>query len=265
MIMIPRLRLLALLAALFAAALAGCSAQQKKPPVSPAGGQTKADPKAILTPGDDLDEYTAVTIADPLEPLNRATFWVNHQLYRFLLRPVSKGYETVVPQPLRRGILNVFQNVEFPVRFVNDSLQGRFDRAGKETGRFVVNSVVGVGGFGRPADHIPALADVPPASTGQTFAKWGIGHGAYIVLPLLGPSSLRDTVGLAGDYVMNPVTWVGIFYGHWAWTIPVSVTDTVSIMPDKFGQYDAASQNSLDRYLALRSSYAQARAEAAKK
>ncbi len=263
--MMTRPHLLPLILVVFATALAGCTAQQKKPVAPAVGGQTKADAKAVVSKDDDLEEYTLVSIADPLEPLNRATFWVNHQLYRFLLRPISKTYETLMPELVRTGIKNVFNNVEFPVRFINDGLQGKFDRAGKETGRFVVNSVLGVGGIGRPADHMPALANVPPASTGQTFAKWGIDHGAYIVLPVLGPSSLRDTVGLAGDYVMNPVTWVGIFYGHWAWTIPVSVTDTVSVMPDKFDQYDGASRNSLDRYLALRSAYAQARAEAAKK
>ena len=91
-------------------------------------------------------------------------------------------------------------------------MQLNFRRAGQETGKFLVNTVAGVGGIARFSDRIPALANVPAADTGQTFAKWGIGHGAYFVIPLLGPSSLRDTVGLAGDYALNPVSWVTFWW-----------------------------------------------------
>ena len=106
---------------------------------------------------------------------------------------------------------------------------------------------------------------MPAADTGQTFAKWGIGHGAYIVLPLLGPNSLRDTVGLAGDYVLNPVNWVTILYGGYAWTIAIPSTNTLRALPDQLGKYDSATKNALDRYLAARSSYIQYRREAALK
>ena len=117
----------------------------------------------------------------------------------------------------------------------------------------------------RQSDRIPSLADVPAADTGQTFAKWGIDHGVYIVLPLLGPSSLRDTVGLAGDYVLNPVNWVTILYGGYAWTIAFPSTNTLRALPDQLGRYDSATKNALDRYLAARSSYIQYRREAALK
>lgn len=239
------------------------TASRKQPAASAAVGHTKGDGKSVKD--DDLDEYAAASIADPLEPVNRATFWLNHQIYTFLLRPVSKTYEMVLPKPVRTGVYNVFDNIEFPVRFVNDALQGNFHRAGQETGRFVVNTVAGVGGIMRVSDRIPALADVPAGETGQTFAKWGIGHGVYLVLPVIGPSSVRDGIGLAGDYALNPIAWVGFFYGSWAWTIPVSVTDTVCVMPDKFDQYDTATENALDRYLAIRSAYIQYRNEIASK
>ena len=234
-----------------------CSTAAKKKPATPAVSGT-SDGKSAKGTVDDLDEYSANSIPDPIEPVNRGTFWVNHQVYRYVVKPISRGYETIFPKPVRKGIYNVFNNVEFPVRFINNTLQGNFSRAGQETGKFLVDSTVGVGGLMRPSEKIPALANVPEASTDQTFAKWGIGHGCYLVLPLIGPSSLRGTAGLAGDYALNPITWIGVVYGTWAWTIPVSVADTISVTPDRLAAYDAATKNALDRYLAARTAYVQA-------
>jgi phospholipid-binding lipoprotein MlaA len=200
-----------------------------------------------------------------LQPLNRVTFWVNDQLYRFLLRPVSKTYDTVVPAPVRTGIYNVYDNAEFPVRFVNDALQGKFNRAGQETGKFLLNTTEGVAGIMRVSDRYPSLADVPAASTPQTLAKWGIAHGIYLVLPVLGPSSLRDTVGLVGDYALTPVNWFSFWYGGTVWIVAVSSPNTVRGLHGKLGTYDAATSNSLDRYLAVRSAYIQYRNQAALK
>ena len=246
--------------------LAGCSGSARKQPAASAavrGGSN--DGKSVKAAEGDLNEYSAVTVADPLEPLNRATFWINDGLYTVILRPITKGYEKVIPKPVRTGIHNAFENVRFPVRFVNDTLQGNFKRAGLETGKFFVNSIAGVGGIGRPSDHIPALADVPEGDTGQTVAKWGIGHGIYIVLPLLGPSSLRDTVGLAGDYALNPVNWVSFVYGGYAWTIAIPSTNGLRVTHEQLGVYDSATKSALDKYLAIRSSYIQYRQEVAKK
>lgn len=256
-----------LLLAAAALIFTSCSSASRKPApptAASSGGKAVVDGKSARA-ADDLDEYQVETIADPLEPLNRVTFTLNHGLYMYLFRPISKGYEAVVPKLLRDGIHNAFENVKFPVRVVNDTLQGNFHRAGLETGKFFVNTVVGVGGLGRPSDHIPALADVPAGETGQTFAKWGVGHGAYLVLPVLGPSSLRDTVGLAGDYALNPVSWVTIWYGGYAWTLAIPSTNTVRAMPNQMKMYEAVTKDALDRYLAARSSYVQYRKEAALK
>lgn len=230
-----------------------------------AAGAGKPDGKSAAATAGDLEEYSATLIPDPLEPLNRVTFSLNHGIYNYVFRPISTAYKAVFPKPVRTGISNAFENVKFPVRVVNDALQGNFKRAGQETGRFLVNTTIGVGGIGRPADHMPALADVPAADTGQTFAKWGIGHGAYLVLPLLGPCSLRDTVGLAGDYALNPVSWVTIWYGGYAWTLAIPSSNTLRAMPDQIDLYDTVTKNALDRYLAARSSYTQYREEAARK
>jgi len=246
------LALLGLAAPLFTSCSSASRKQQNAAAAASGSGKS-------VVAQDDLDEYQVVSIPDPLEPVNRVTFWVNHQFYTFVFRPVSKSYERVFPKKVRTGVYNVFDNVEYPVRFVNDALQGKFGEAGKETGRFLVNSVMGVGGIGRPSDHMPALANGNRASTAQTLDHWGLGHGFYLVLPLLGPSSLRDTVGLAGDYALNPISWVSIVYGGYTWIIAISATAALSDMPNKFDTYDAATKNSLDRYLAARTAYSQYR------
>ena len=215
---------------------------------------------------DDLDEYSNVaTIADPAEKLNRGTFWLNHQIYNYVLRPFSKAYEFVLPAPARTAIHNVFDNVEYPVRVVNHTLQLEFKRADLETRKFLLNSVAGVGGILRVSDRIPELASIPPADTGQTFAKWGIDHGAYVVLPVLGPRSLRDTVGMAGDYALNPVSW--LTYGGIGGATALAVTGPGAArnVHSRMKVYDAATENAIDPYLAVRSGYIQYRAEAASK
>jgi phospholipid-binding lipoprotein MlaA len=225
----------------------------------------KLDANRVKAGENGLDEYAAAPVADPLEPVNRGIFWLNDGIYTIVLRPISKGYEKVVPKLVRESLDNLFANAKFPIRFVNCALQGNFKRALQETGGFLVNSTIGFAGIVRQSDHFPALADVPAEDTGQTFAKWGIGHGAYLVLPLLGPSSLRDTVGLAGDYALSPISWVTILYGGEAWSLVIPSTDTLRALPHQLSRYDSATENALDKYLAARSSYIQYRREAALK
>ncbi|MDD5200276.1 MAG: VacJ family lipoprotein [Terrimicrobiaceae bacterium] len=259
--------LLPILLAIFATFLTSCSSTPRKPPsqVSAPAGKHASDGKSVASQSDDLDEYDVASVSDPIEPINRVTFVLNHGIYTIILRPISKGYEFVIPKPVRRGIYNAYENVKFPVRVINDLLQWNLKRAGLETGKFFVNSTIGVGGIGRPSDHIPALADVPAADTGQTFAKWGIGNGPYIVLPLLGPSTLRDAVGLAGDYALNPITWVSFVYGHYGWIIAIPTANTMRALPGQLALYDTITKGALDRYLAARSAYIQYRREAALK
>jgi phospholipid-binding lipoprotein MlaA len=215
------------------------------------------------------DEYAIADIPDPLERLNRGTFWVNDQLYTFLLRPISKGYELILPRPVRKGIDNAFENVKYPVRFVNCTLQGKFKRAGQETGKFVVNTVGGVGGIFRPAQKIPALANIPEEDTAQTLAKWGLPNGPYLVLPLMGPSSVRDGVGLAGDYALNPLNWPYFYwYGSSSkhdWVIVPPLANTLRSMPGQMDVYDTTTKDAVDPYLSARSAYSQNRADAVKK
>lgn len=220
----------------------------------------KNDGKSVKMADDDHDEYSnAATIADPIQPVNRCTFWVNHQLYRYILKPISKTYDAVLPSPVRRGVFNIFDNLEFPDRFVNDLLQWKLKRAGYESEKFVVNSVAGVGGIMKVSDHIPSLSELPRPDTAQTFAKWGIAHGCYVVLPVFGPKSVRDTVGFAGDIALSPLFWISLWFPSAAWLPAVSTPDSLRTFHDKFGAYDAATQNTMDRYLAIRSAYVQNR------
>jgi phospholipid-binding lipoprotein MlaA len=238
--------------------------------VKPAKVQAaKSTGKSTAPANDDLDEYSDVAlIADPIEPVNRGIFWVNHQFYRYILKPVSRTYDTILPKPARKGVYNVFDNLEYPVRFVNDLLQCKFQRAGKETGKFVVNSTAGVAGIMKVSDRIPALTDVPPEDTGQTFAQWGIGHGPYIVLPLIGPKSLRETVGFAGDVALSPVTWVtfGVIGGlGGATSLAVNYPNTARSMNGRMSAYDAVTKDAVDPYLATRGGYVQSRKQAVSK
>ena len=237
----------------------------KTAPVALKGGKIVAADLAT----DELDDYDTVRVSDPLEGFNRATFKLNDVMYTVFFRPVSKGYEFVFPKPVRKSIDNVFENAKYPVRFVNSALQGKFKRAGRETGKFFVNTIFGVGGLFKTSDKIPDLVDVPAEDTGQTLGTWGIGHGPYIVLPFLGPCTLRETVGVAGDYVLNPVNW-GLFWhgGHdWEhdWTSIPTSANTLRALPDQLAKYDATVENSVDPYLSARSTYVQNRDAAAKK
>lgn len=214
---------------------------------------------------DDLEEYSIVEVPDPLERMNRATFWCNDKMYLLIFRPVSKGYERVIPKPVRKGVFNMFENAKYPVRLGNSLLQGNFKRVGLHTEKFLLNTVGGLGGLIRVSDRFPKLAELPEEDTGKTFAKWGMDHGFYLVIPFLGPSSLRDGVGLLGDYAMNPVNW-GIFWsGDHDWTmIPPSV-NTLRALPMQLELYDETKRDAIDPYVAVRSGYIQFRASAVKK
>lgn len=217
-----------------------------------------ASGKAVVS-DDTWDDEADIEVSDPYEGFNRAIFSFNHALYTVLIKPVSKTYDFLVPELLRRGIHNAYENVRFPVRLVNHSLQGKFDRAARETGKFIVNSTLGVGGLMTASDKFPALAETPVSDTGQTFAKWGIPSGPYLVLPLLGPSGVRDGLGAAGDAALNPVSWVAFIFGGAVWTVAVSAPDSAHRWPGQMDQYDTLTKDSLDRYIAARTAYIQYR------
>ena len=252
-----------LVAGVLALLLAGCATRRAEEPATAAssGKSTLAAQPASGPVGedDDWDDVAEVKVHDPIEPANRGIFWFNHQLYTYVAKPFATAYEFVLPDLVRRGIRNAYENVRFPVRFVNHTLQGRLDRTAKETGRFLVNTTAGVGGVMKPADKIPALADVPKADTGQTLGKWGIPHGPYLVVPVLGPTTSRDLVGTAGDTALNPVAWLGLIFGGAGWTTAVSAPSGAHGLPDQMDRYDMATKDALDPYISTRTGYMQNR------
>ena len=201
-------------------------------------------------------------IADPIQPVNRGVFWFNHQLYHYGFNPLNKAYKFVFPTLVRTGIANAVNNIEYPVRFVNDLLQWKPEKAGLETEKFLLNTTAGVGGLIKVSNKFPKLAEVKPTDTSATFAKWGIPSGCYIVWPLIGPKSVRDTVGFAGDVALNPASWftygiVGGLTGTAA--VAASAPQTVGNTSDKLDTYETMTKTSIDKYGAVKSAYEQNR------
>ena len=192
---------------------------------------------------------------DPFEGVNRVSFDVSMFLDRNALRPVAKAYTDVIPQPLRNGARNVLDNLNSPVILVNNLLQGDGDAAGNTTTRFLVNSTIGVAGLMDPAADWGFVRD--NEDFGTTLGRWGADPGAYVFIPLLGPSSLRDAVGRITDLAFDPLTyWKGSFW------LPVGVAalDTVDSRARNLDNIDAIERTSIDTYAAVRSAYRQSRA-----
>lgn len=210
---------------------------------------------------DDLEEEESVShVCDPLEILNRAIFAFNDLFYFKVLKPVARGYGFIAPEPVRVKVKNFFCNIDYPVRLVNDILQVKFKRAGQDTCRFVFNSTVGILGFFDPAGKYSWL-NPPSEDTGQTLATWGVGNGFYIVLPILGPSTLRDSVGLACDYFLQPVSYVRPFYTSMG-TRSYDIVNDTSL---SIGEYEDLKESALDPYFAFKDAYIQYRKEAVRK
>ncbi len=209
---------------------------------------------------DDFDDYAAVRVSDPLEGWNRRVFAFNDWTYTRVLTPATKAYETVVRPPVNRAIGNFFDNIRFPVRFVNSVLQGKFSRAELETRKFVVNTLGGLGGFIRQSDNVPSLAEIPREDFGQTLGVWGVPHGPYIVVPIFGGYSLRDLTGRLGDTVVSPTGWEYIDLGghdwagelDWQWRTTITVTDTMSTLPGVLEIYGQMKDAAVDPYLSVR-------------
>jgi phospholipid-binding lipoprotein MlaA len=206
---------------------------------------------------DELEDELLAEMADvpdPLEGWNRAMFQFNDALYFAVGKPVLQGYEAVVPQMIRLGIRNFFHNLRMPVRAVNCLLQGRWEGAGAELARFGINSTVGCLGIMDIAKEefeiLPVEADL-----GQTLGVWGIGDGCYLVWPLLGPSTIRDSAGRFGDAFLAPLAYVRPFW------IPISARALRGINDGSFriGEYEVLKSDALDPYVAIRQAYIQYR------
>jgi len=215
---------------------------------------------AVAPSADDpeaLAEYQEIN--DPLEPLNRAIFTFNRGVDTLILRPAATLYRGFVPPPIQDMVGNFLNNLKTPVVLLNDVLQGENDRAMNTLSRFAINTTVGVLGFGDPATDM----GYPDHSEdfGQTLARWGLGDGPYLVLPILGPSNPRDAVGKVVDVLTDPV-W------HYAQNtdkeyIPNErfVAEAIDFRARNMEAIDDMEKTSLDYYAAVRSLYRQIRAD----
>lgn len=144
---------------------------------------------------------------DPWEGFNRKVFAFNETADRYVLRPVASGYRFITPRVVRRGVTNVFNNIKDVPSAFNGLLQGKPGSAGRDLGRFLINSTVGVAGLWDAA-HYMGLESRGREDFGQTLAVWGFSDGPYLMLPFLGPSTLRDTVGLPVDWATDPLLYI---------------------------------------------------------
>jgi len=195
-------------------------------------------------------------IYDPIEPINRAIFSFNNFVDKIVFEPTAKGYKKL-PSPVQSGISNFLSNLKMPLVIVNQFLQGQGNNAFESTGRFIVNSTVGVFGLIDVADKIGL--EEKEEDFGQTLATWGVGDGFYIVLPLFGPSSIRDTTGMIMTMMTDPINAYAVSEGE-AWIVPMrTATNAVDQRSKIIDEVNALRNNSVDYYAAVRSSYYQNR------
>lgn len=203
--------------------------------------------------GGNVDE---ILIADPVEGFNRSVFWVNDKLYFYLMKPVSRGYRLILPRPARVSVGNAFANGSTPIRAANALLQFKFRDVATELYRLIVNSTVGLAGLFDPAGSIVGLEKVKE-DFGQTLGYFGAGHGFYLVLPIVGPSSFRDAVGGLVDTLADPLSYVGLASLEYLGVKSFRVVNSLSLDRDT---YEGIVRDSLDPYLFVRAAYAQRRA-----
>ena len=189
---------------------------------------------------------------DPLERVNRVTFAVNEKLDHAFARPIARTYRKVTPHFVQTGVSNFMDNMNYPIVIVNDVLQAKFKPALSDTVRFVLNTTAGVAGLFDPASA--AGLDRNQEDFGITLGKWGLHPGPYLILPLLGPSDLRDAVGRVADEFITPQNYISNDW--WRYSLDgLYYLDLRARLLDVVGALD----NAFDRYAVLRSVYLQHR------
>ena len=209
----------------------------------------------------DSDEFSSSSNDfDPLSGYNRFMTNVNDKAYVYVLQPVANGYRTVTPDFFREGLGNVLDNLMFPIRFTNNLLQLKFENSAIELSRFLINSTIGVAGIFDVA-HSQFGLEEKKEDLGQTLGHYGVGEGFHIVLPLLGPSNLRDLVGLSVDTLANPLN----MYHDDKLNYKIPDTSSQELMytgirvineaPTQMDQYEAVKAGTIDLYPVLKEYY----------
>lgn len=190
-------------------------------------------------------------IYDPLEPVNRFFFGFNDHLYEWLLKPFTDAYIWAVPLELRESAGNFFLNLAAPVRLLNTLLQGKFDESVVVVNRFLINSTLGVYGL---VDIASIEFEIEPtrADFGQTLGRWGLNSGVYVCWPLIGPSSLRDTVGLVVDAYTHPIPY---FHDSRVLDIAYYTSNRINTLSLNPNVYEDLKKFSIDPYISSRQAY----------
>jgi phospholipid-binding lipoprotein MlaA len=203
------------------------------------------------TDREELQEY------DPWEPYNEKMFAFNHDVFdKYLLKPVANVWDKVVPDWLQQCLANAFDNVGMPRRLVNSLLQAKFRGAGREVTRFFINSVFGIGGFFDIAKD--SGLQKSDEDTGQTLGFYGVGPGAYLILPILPPLTVRDGIGYVADAALDPLSYFIPFAasaGRWA-------GESVNTRSQNLELFQSVEENTVDLYSAVRNAYLQRRQKA---
>jgi phospholipid-binding lipoprotein MlaA len=196
---------------------------------------------------------TSGNAKDPIEGFNRAMYAFNDGLDKVVIKPVAKGYDAVLPNPVRTGVTNFFGNIADLFIGVNNLLQGKVSDGGSDLGRVAVNTTVGVLGVFDVASGMGL--EKHEEDFGQTFGRWGMGSGAYVVLPLLGPRTVRDTGGLVLDMATDPVAYIDHVPTRNTLLALRVINDRANLLPAEKVIEEAA----LDKYSYIRDAYLQRR------
>jgi phospholipid-binding lipoprotein MlaA len=218
--------------------------------------------KGVSGQGDEAEfaETPVVVASDPIEPWNRLMYHFNDRLYFWVLKPVSKGYNAILPEEFRASVRNFFNNIAMPVRFVNSLLQGNLKGAGNEIVRFVINSTLGMAGL---YDMAKSRFNIEgrQEDLGLTLGRYGAGSGFYIVWPFIGPSTLRDTIGRVGDAFLSPLNYITPSKD----AIAIESYDYFNHASLHIGEYEDLKESAIEPYVALRDAYLQHRKSLLKK
>ncbi|MSR15236.1 MAG: VacJ family lipoprotein [Gammaproteobacteria bacterium] len=198
---------------------------------------------------------TAPKSADPtdsLEGMNRSFYSFNDSLDKNFFEPIARGYVKVAPTPVRGSVTKFFENVNYLNIITNDLLQGKGGQFASDTGRFLVNSTMGIGGLFDPATSLGMPEH--DEDTGQTLGTWGANEGTYLVLPLMGPSSVRDLPDAATSMLLNPLTYLNAIV-----TLPLGVLNAINTRANLLEASSIRDQAALDPYTFVREAYRQQR------
>jgi phospholipid-binding lipoprotein MlaA len=227
-------------------------------PTAPEKQPTKDDPvssvgmaESSASPGEDFE-------SDPFESFNEKMFWFNREILdRYILKPAATAWDFILPNPVQKGVHNVFDNLSVVRRVVNNALQLKFGGAAKEVARFTINSTIGVAGFFDIAKEGFGI-EQSDQDMGLTFGVWGMGPGPFLVLPFLPPLTVRDGIGYAIDAAMTPY----VYFIPWYASIAGEATNMVNERSLNLDRFERVTESTVDLYSAVRNAYLQRRAAA---